>query len=85
MLTTIGADQKSMHYTHYDSKKKGSKGGKAKTTQASTSKKPEAKSTKGAYAIPAENLIQKDTMKSAKPNMQNANHANRLDTMLILA
>ena len=34
-LTTIGADQKSMHYTHYDSKKKGFKGGKAKTTQAS--------------------------------------------------
>ena len=48
MLTTIGADQKSMHYACYDSKKKSSKGGKAKTTQALTSKKPEAKSTKEA-------------------------------------
>ena len=47
-LTTIGADQKSMHYARYDSKKKGPKGGKVKTTQASTSKKPKAKSTKEA-------------------------------------
>ena len=37
------------------------------------------------YAIAAESLIQKDTMKSAKLNTQNANHANRLDTMLIVA
>ena len=45
MLTTIGADQKIMHYAHYDKKKAGSKGGKAKSTQSPKSKKLDTKST----------------------------------------
>ena len=83
-LTTIGADQKSMHYTRYDSKMKALKVEKQRLHKLLLRRIPKQNLQKEHYAIAAENLIQKDTMKSAKPNTQNGNHANRLDTTQIV-
>ena len=46
-LSSIGADIQKVHYAKYDKKKSGSKGGKQKSGQPSTLKKPETKSADG--------------------------------------
>ena len=46
-LSSIGADTQKVHYAKYDKKKSGSKGGKQKSGQPSTLKKPETKSADG--------------------------------------
>ena len=46
-LSTIGADTQKIHYTRYDKKKSGSKGGKQKSGQPSTFKKPDSKPVDG--------------------------------------
>ena len=46
-LLTIGADTQKIHYARYDKKKSGSKGGKQKSAQPSTFKKPNSKPADG--------------------------------------
>ena len=46
-LSTIGADTQKIHYARYDKKKSGSKGGKQKSGQPSTFKKPDSKPVDG--------------------------------------
>ena len=46
-LSSIRADTQKVHYAKYDKKKSGSKGGKQKSGQPSTLKKPETKSADG--------------------------------------
>ena len=46
-LSTIGADTQKIHYARYDKKKSGSKGGKQKSGQPSTFKKPDSKPADG--------------------------------------
>ena len=46
-LSTIEADTQKIHYARYDKKKSGSKGGKQKSGQPSTFKKPDSKPADG--------------------------------------
>ena len=46
-LSTIGADMQKIHYARYDKKKSGSNGGKQKSGQPSTFKKPDSKPVDG--------------------------------------
>ena len=46
-LSTIGADTQKIHHARYDKKKSGSKGGKQKSGQPSTFKKPDSKPVVG--------------------------------------